>query len=539
MYRNILIVVVIVVAMLVGVNVLHKEKTYNLKLELLKQEYAFKPIPSVNHHELSALQKEFKTPQDVTEACLSCHTETHKEVMASSHWNWERFSYVKGEGVSSSGKKNVLNNFCIGSNSNEKACAKCHIGFGMDNNHYDFGNARNVDCMVCHDNSEEYLKGASMAGYPDRTVNLERVAQSVGMPQKSNCGSCHFFSGGGNNVKHGDLEVAQLSCSREVDVHMATNGMNMECVACHTAENHQILGKLYSVSTSNIDRATCESCHTNTPHFSNVLNRHGSKVSCQACHIPEYAKVNSTKMAWKWSDAGKLKDGNPYFEEDSLGNHNYMSIKGSFVWERNVKPDYVWFNGTAKQYKLGDRITSIPVQINTLFGSHDDKDSKIIPVKIHVGDQIYDTEYMRLIQPRLYAENKGDSAYWKDFDWETAATAGMKSAGFPYSGKYDFIETEMYWPVNHMVAPKELAVSCVDCHTQSSEGRLAKLTGFYVPGRDANKNLDFFGKWLGILTVLGVFGHAVIRVGSNIIQNKYDKEVINYKPRDLADDLDK
>ena len=65
-------------------------------------------------------------------------------------------------------------------------------------------------------------------------------------------------------------------------------------------------------------------------------------------------------MSWKWSDAGKLKDGKPYEEEDSLGNHNYMSIKGSFVWERNVKPDYIWFNGTADHYLLGDTIKSIP-----------------------------------------------------------------------------------------------------------------------------------------------------------------------------------
>ena len=90
-----------------------------------------------------------------------------------------------------------------------------------------------------------------------------------------------------------------------------------------------------------------------------------------------------------------------------------------------------------------------------------------------------------------------------------------------------------------MVSPKEQALSCVDCHTRSNEGRLANLTGFYVPGRDQNKNLDLFGKWLVILTVMGVFGHAIIRVGSNIIQNKYDKQVIDYRPHDLADDLDK
>ncbi len=133
---------------------------------------------------LPALNRVFKTPQEVTEACLTCHTETHKEIMASSHWNWERAAYVEGRGISSAGKKNVMNNFCLGTSSNEQTCAKCHIGFGMTNNHFDFENARNVDCMVCHDNSEAYLKGASMAGYPDRSVNLEEVAQHVGFSNK-------------------------------------------------------------------------------------------------------------------------------------------------------------------------------------------------------------------------------------------------------------------------------------------------------------------------------------------------------------------
>lgn len=511
LYRNLVFVILAVAFSLFLVNLLPREDNYNLKLEELKHEYTFKEKLSVNHAALPELNKEFKTPQEVTEACLSCHTETHKEVMASSHWNWERVSYVEGRGISSAGKKNVMNNFCLGTTSNEQSCSKCHIGFGMNSNHYDFNNARNVDCMVCHDNSEEYLKGSAMAGYPDRSVNLSKVAQSVGAPGKSNCGSCHYFGGGGNNVKHGDLDVALNACSRETDVHMGANGMSLDCVDCHTATNHQMLGKLYSVSTDNTNRATCEQCHSNTPHLSEVLNRHGSKVSCQACHIPYYAKENATKMAWKWSEAGKLKDGKPYEEDDSLGNHNYMSIKGSFVWERNVQPDYLWFNGTADQYLLGDTIQSVPVKMNTLYGSYNDRQSRIIPVKIHVGDQIYDTVYNRLVQPKLYGETKGDSAYWVDFNWETAVTAGMKKSGLPVSGQYDFVETVMYWPVNHMVSPKEQAVSCAECHTREN-GRLANLTDFYLPGRDRNETLDAAGYWLFILALSAVLGHAGMRI---------------------------
>jgi hypothetical protein len=250
-------------------------------------------------------------------------------------------------------------------------------------------------------------------------------------------------------------------------------------------------------------------------------------VSCQACHIPQYAKVNATKMSWKWSDAGKLKDGQPYEEEDSLGNHNYMSIKGSFVWKKNVTPDYVWFNGTAEQHLLGDSIKSVPVQMNILHGSHNDRNSKIIPVKIHVGDQIYDKVYNRLIQPKLFGETEGDSAFWKDFNWEEAAEAGMKRSGLPYSGQYGFINTEMYWPVNHMVSPKEQTVGCAECHTRNN-GRLAKLTDFYLPGRDRNVLQDKLGILAFFLTLAAVTGHGLIRVYAKISKDKYEKQIISY-----------
>lgn len=529
MKRTIISIILLTVFVLVLINIFTTEdEYYNLKLEQLKQEYAIKPVPSVDHSKLPALQKEFATPQDVTEACIGCHTERHTEIMNSAHWNWERVSYIEGRGVAAAGKKNVLNNFCLGAQSNELSCAKCHIGYGMTNDHYDFTNARNVDCMVCHDNSEEYRKGSSMAGYPDRTVNLTKVAQSVGAPGRINCGSCHFYSGGGNNVKHGDLEEVQLSCDRDLDVHMASNGMNMSCVECHTAENHQIKGRLYSVSSTNTNRATCEQCHTGTPHFDDLLNRHGAKVSCQTCHIPVYAKGNATKMSWHWSEAGKLRDGEPFQEFNADSTQEYQSIKGTFTWAKNVEPDYVWFNGTADHYLLGDTIKSAPVQMNTLYGSHDDPDSKIIPVKIHRGDQIYDTKFNILIQPKVFALEKGDSAFWMDFNWETAAAAGMKAVGLPFSGEYDFVETEMYWPINHMVAPKDQAVGCAECHTRDN-GRLANLAGFYLPGRDYNNGLD----WFGILAFFGALGgviiHAVIRIVISIRKKDYEMDIIDFE----------
>ncbi len=503
-------IVFITIILIMAVHLFHRPGLPNLGELVLKQKYAVKHETKVDHSLFAELRRDFKTPQEVTETCISCHNHRHIEVMASNHWNWERVSYVEGRGIERVGKHNVINNFCIGSNANEEACSKCHIGFGMTNNLFDFNNARNVDCMVCHDKSEAYIKGTSMAGYPDRSVNLQTVAQSVGRPGSFNCGACHFYSGGGNNVKHGDLEESLLACDRDVDVHMAANGINMTCVDCHTANNHQIKGKLYSVSSSNENKLSCEDCHTNTPHLDQMLNVHTASISCQTCHIPTYAKVNATKMSWKWSEAGKLIDGKPFQEIDSLGNETYLSIKGSFKWASNVQPEYFWFNGHARHYILGDTIGELPLKINELLGSATDGKSKIYPVKVHRGDQIYDPNTRMLIQPKLWSSAKGDSAYWKDFNWNEAATAGMKRVGLPYSGEYDFIETVMYWPVNHMVAPKEKALACTECHIREN-GRLASLTGFYLPGRDNHSGLNIMGKIMLIGALAGVAIHAIAR----------------------------
>jgi hypothetical protein len=199
------------------------------------------------------------------------------------------------------------------------------------------------------------------------------------------------MSAGGNNIKHGDLEMALLDCDINVDVHMAKDGLNMECADCHTAENHIMKGKYYAVSSTNTNRASCTDCHDQYPHKQSKLNEHTIKVDCRTCHIPHYAKVNPTKMYWDWSTAGRRQDGMPYAIKDSAGNDIYLSEKGDFRWATNVKPEYVWFNGTADHHLITDKITTDTENINTLYGSYDDPNSKILPVKVHRGKQPNDT----------------------------------------------------------------------------------------------------------------------------------------------------
>ena len=62
----------------------------------------------------------------------------------------------------------------------------------------------NVDCLACHADPASYGKG--LFGNPAPSVDLLAAARSVRATTRENCGKCHFDGGGGNGVKHGDLD---------------------------------------------------------------------------------------------------------------------------------------------------------------------------------------------------------------------------------------------------------------------------------------------------------------------------------------------
>lgn len=83
-----------------------RSSTYNPpQVEDLREKYTKKRISSVDHSRFAVLDRNFQSPQQVTATCISCHTERHKEVINSSHWNWERPEYIDGKGIVYLGKK--------------------------------------------------------------------------------------------------------------------------------------------------------------------------------------------------------------------------------------------------------------------------------------------------------------------------------------------------------------------------------------------------------------------------------------------------
>ena len=68
-------------------------------------------------------------------------------------------------------------------------------------------------------------------GLPTKETDLLAAARSVGTPQRENCLGCHAYGGGGQAVKHGDIDSSLAHPFEEEDVHMGRHGFL--CVDCH------------------------------------------------------------------------------------------------------------------------------------------------------------------------------------------------------------------------------------------------------------------------------------------------------------------
>jgi octaheme c-type cytochrome (tetrathionate reductase family) len=495
---------------------------------------------TADHTKFTELQKTFGSGPEVTQACLKCHTEAAGQIHRTKHWSWE---FINPANQQKLGKKNVLNNFCISIPANTPFCTSCHVGYGWKDASFDFKAEDKVDCLVCHDTTGNYRKPPGLAGLPAaqdtefppgsgniiKGIDLGAIARKVGKTSRDTCGACHFFGGGGDGVKHGDMDSSLAAPDKALDVHMDATGLDFSCGTCHKASSHDVPGSRYTPTAADpqgalmrgreADKkrnpATCVACHDNAPHKQEArLNLHSRKIACQTCHIPAIARGGvATKLSWDWSTAGQLDaQGKPIVRKDAKGHVVYDSRKGDFTLGEHVVPEYRWFNGDVTYTLLGDKVAPAGevTRINWLGGSADDGRSMIWPVKVFRGKQPYDAVNQTLVTP--HTAGGGDQAYWKNFGWEKAIASGMQVAGQPFSGKVGFISTEMSWPITHMVAPKGQALGCSDCH--QAAGRLAGLAGVYLPGRDHHPLIDRLGWAAALLTLAGVAAHAAMRLAS-------------------------
>ena len=493
---------------------------------------------TADHSRFAELQKDFSSGEEVTQACNGCHNLVDHQFRKTVHWTWS------APGNPEFGKGgNSMNNFCISTNKmHDTACLNCHTSWSAK------GVDGEVNCLKCHSGqlmnwTEAFddIEGLEIDPEDEEAMMFAREIRdevhasvtNIGLSQRENCGSCHFKGGGGDAVKHGDLDSSLLSASRSLDVHMSKEGGNFSCTRCHTTEDHHIAGRIYAdpaihqeqtlVENDRASKISCVSCHTEAPHEASRLNNHTRTLSCQACHIPEVAREEPTMVEWDWSTAGRRKDGRPYKEKSEFGGHfyAYKSIKGSFKWEKDLVPEYHWYNGSMSQLTFGDEIDpSQTVFVNRPVGRAEDGRSKIVPFKTMRTIQPFDVRLKRLAAPLLSTPE----GFWKTLDWESALAKGMEMQGLTFSGEFDFVPTEFSYSLNHMIAPAAEALDCVDCHRDG--GRLEQIAGVYIPGRDNNPWADGLGLGMVILSWLGVLIHGTLRyVGTRKMKRRLASEV--------------
>ncbi len=415
--------------------------------------------------------------------CISCHQKEAEEMLDSLHMKWSGPTpdLINTDGAELGKAKGGINTFCTYAISSKGACFSCHVR--ADGNAPHPPEATDVDCLMCHsdtyqrkfvadlDNTEtvtnimgetrtyvfgkvdaegNYTTVPDFDKIPAGTTMID-IARTVHMPTSQSCLRCHATAGGGDWTKRGDLGRSSANPTVTEDVHLAKDGANLACVNCHSALNHKISGRGIDLRQTEADSPTCKACHTLAPHSSTTLNNHAQgQVSCQVCHIREYAKGGATEMSRDW----RLP----------VWNQAFCSGQGGFVGEEikesYVKPEYVWFNGTSYVYNLGERITPDDRGVYMMaraIGSPFDGESSIVPIKRH-GTIMPLHESGEIIPPAIMW-------MFMSGDFDLAVRKGMEEQNM--TGNYTLVQAEAEMLITHGVDPKESAPSCSECHNSS------------------------------------------------------------------------
>lgn len=473
---------------------------------------ATKSICETTNVHAAALTGPFTKGQDVTAVCLKCHANAADDMLASAHYKWagatpglvDKTGAVQNDG--SYGKKRGINNFCVAVPSNEGRCIECHAGYGdpaQKKAAYALpADPKNVDCLICHaDLSTGYIKAQknwgladvkpttgctpacsatqvclSIAGAPTCVTPaatdtayqaklsdvLQKAAVSVRKPARENCGKCHFYAGGADNVKLGDLgSPLAAPTSPSVDVHMGKATSPLTCSDCHAAQtgfrHNQIKGTGVSVAMVSEGAVSCKDCHatlSTTMHTS----EHLAKVSCQTCHIPSFSRQMPTKTNWDWSFAGfkdckypgapaeivAACDTNPASANFGTAkatvsgvDMDYSWQKGVFQMKQSVTPAYRWYNGTGTHAFTTGALASFlptegvtpaqPISLAAPAATRTSAGAQVTPFKLMGGRQPVMKDGSFLITPHLF----GAFGLWGTRPDPTLATTTTSTSTIP------------------------------------------------------------------------------------------------------------
>lgn len=416
--------------------------------------------------------------------CLTCHDQEAREVHASGHSQWGGQVPEAVNGPALQGKfYGAVNSYCINILGNWNGCGACHIGLGVQPTpESSTTQLQNIDCLMCHQKDYKRIKqNGVFVPDPAMTISLDQAVQTVHRPDRINCLQCHAKGGGGDNFKRGDIALAHSATTDiNFDRHMATTGANLKCQDCHTTDQHRIAGRGSDLRQSDLEvtmNCSTSACHGEksgpTGHTDPAINRHVTKVACQSCHIPLYAKnaadtaaTEATEMHRDWSKPKATAP--PIHPTPTLLN--------------NQVPKYRFWNRLSYNYYLGEAAWVDPETGNfptsRPIGGINDPGSKLYPFK-------YKTAYQPLAtnQNRLIALDT--SVYFATGNLDAAVKSGLKNMYYGQSDPYQMVTTDTYQLLNHEVPPKASALTCTQCHGTTAAQMNLPAMGYTLKGQPA------------------------------------------------------
>ncbi|MDV2988597.1 MAG: hypothetical protein P3T54_00330 [Dehalogenimonas sp.] len=411
------------------------------------------------------------------DTCLSCHIEEAKDMHESVHYQWAGISLGTAQGTTIGpalqGKiAGAFNTFCINILGNWETCGNCHVGLGLEPTaEQTQEQLENIDCLICHQQAYKRVEvnGIFQPDTAKMTITMDEAAQTVHRPVKANCLQCHAKGGGGDSLKRGDLSLAHaVTGDVNFDVHMATNGANLECVDCHIFNDHRAPGRGSDLRVSDsLIVPQCTDCHedklTSTGHKVQGVNNHVDKVACQTCHIPIYGKNADDTAASEATETHRT-----WLENEYTG----TKYEPELHLANDVTPVYLFWNKNSYMYNMYDQVVENPltchISISRPLGALNDPASKLYAFKYKTSEQPYAPNLGQLIA-------LDTSVFFKTGDGNAAAIAGLVNMGYSASELVEWIIADEYLMLNHEVAPKEEALLCGACHESTARIDLKAL----------------------------------------------------------------
>lgn len=288
-------------------------------------------------------------------------------------------------------------------------------------------------------------------------IGIVQAAQMSHLPTRATCLRCHAYAAGTDCGKRGDLGSASVSPPVDVDVHMSEQGQNFSCQTCHTSIQHKILGRGLDIRPSDqMEKMTCLSggCHPSSPHSNSRLDSHTPRVACQTCHIPMFAKLNSTEVERNWA--------HPAWAQglfSGQGGYKPEEIRDMFLI-----PTYRWYDGTSRVYALGQVATQNAngqYEFGVPNGNVTTDGAKIYPMKEHISNSARH-DATGVIIPHATSE------FFFTGDFNRAVQKGMELTGM--TGSWTLVAVHTYQTINHTVEPTYNALECGQCHNVYTGG---------------------------------------------------------------------